>query len=235
MQWEYPNTGIKNAKKNIIQNARAECPFAVVFSTPPTNFPSLKGGAVKCQILWTWCDYKCVFLPLISYHANNNTGCVVVRTWVYIRIVVGWLECKGEEEGRSNRDLIEWLPGKLLYSRFLPTTCRRPLAMPLESADVGEIHWAHCRAIYLPNAQIRALHICVHAVVRSGAWNHLPFHAPPTPIELEGSAKKLVVWKGKRLHQISIMDPKPKRLLWQSSAIHRSSSWQIKIRFFNFE
>ena len=56
------------------------------------------------------------------------------------------IRVRGEEEGRSNRDLIEWLPGKLVYSRFLLTTCRRLLAMPndVECADVEEIRWAYC-------------------------------------------------------------------------------------------
>ena len=181
-------------------------PIAVVFSAPPTSPLSLKGGAVKCQILWTWCDYKCVFLPLISYHANNNTGCVVVRTWVYIRIVVGWLECKGEEEGRSNRDLIEWLPGKLVYSRFLLTTCRPPacpLAMPprmcVEFTFDGCLmcgcggNLLNALSYHLPNA-IAMVVLQRHAVVMSGVWSHWPYHAPVTSIELQmqGCAKKII-------------------------------------------
>ena len=64
---------------------------------------------------------------------------------------VGWLECKGEEEGRGNRDLIEWLPGKLVYSRFLLTTCcppACPLAMPCPMFG----YWENLLSYHTPNA-----------------------------------------------------------------------------------
>ena len=105
-------------------------PIAVVFSAPPTSpLSKVEQWNVK-SFVHGWDERapsNVVFYHSSQKYANNNNWmctAVVHTLWVYIRIV-RWLECEGEEEGRGNRDLIEWLPGKLVYSRFLPTTSRR--------------------------------------------------------------------------------------------------------------
>ena len=124
---------IHNAEKYKMLKA-PRVPIAVVFSAPQLPSPlSQRWSSEMSNPLYM---VENVVFYRSSHIVQITTGCV----WFYIRIV-RWLERWGEEEGRSNRDLIEWLPGKLLYSRFLLTTCR----CLLECADVGNIRWAHCR------------------------------------------------------------------------------------------
>ena len=171
-------------------------PIAVVFSAPPTSpLSKVEQWNVK-SFVHGWDERapsNVVFYHSSQKYANNNnwmcTG-VVHTLWVYIRIV-RWLECEGEEEGRGNRDLIEWLPGKLVYSRFLPTTSRR--RMPRRMCGCG----GNPLSALSGHLSTQCTNTCTSYMcacscqVRS--MEPLPFHAPPTPIELEGSVKKLVV------------------------------------------
>ena len=150
----------------------------------------------------------------------------------YVR--VRWLECEGEEEGRSNRDLIEWLPGKLVYSRFLLTTGRllqmpRPLAasnvrMWGKSVERNVNVQSHCndRATYMCSAcscYVRSMRLLTLSCTSYINW-------------IAGMCQKIICMntiKGKRLHQILIM-----YLAAQRTALtiwHRSSSWQSNSDF----